>query len=75
MDEAFAKLPPGTLEALPAGEAKLGASRRAPGGRLWVPELASVRRPRVHTPWAFDPAERRRIDYCEPVVTRSRGCA
>jgi deoxyribodipyrimidine photo-lyase len=43
--------------------------------RRWVPELASVPGPRVHTPWALDPAERDRIDYCGPVVTRARGRA
>ena len=28
-----------------------------------LPELASVPGPRVHTPWALDPAERDRLEY------------
>jgi deoxyribodipyrimidine photo-lyase len=43
--------------------------------RRWVPELASVRGPRIHTPWALDPAERGRLEYCEPRVTPARGRA
>jgi deoxyribodipyrimidine photo-lyase len=43
--------------------------------RLWVPELSSVPGPRVHTPWALDPAERNRLEYCEPLVTPARGRA
>jgi deoxyribodipyrimidine photo-lyase len=43
--------------------------------RRWVPELASVKGARVHTPWALDAAERDRLDYCEPLVTRARGRA
>ena len=41
--------------------------------RRWVPELASVPGPRVHTPWALDPAERDRLQYGEPLVTPARG--
>jgi len=43
--------------------------------RRWVPELASVPGPRVHTPWALDPAERDRLEYGEPLVTPARGRA
>jgi deoxyribodipyrimidine photo-lyase len=43
--------------------------------RRWLPELASVPGPRVHTPWALDPAERARLEYCEPLVTPARGLA
>ena len=43
--------------------------------RRWVPELASVPGPRVHTPWVLDPAERDRLEYCEPLVTPARGRA
>ena len=43
--------------------------------RRWVPELAAVRGPRVHTPWAFDPVERHRLEYGEPLVTPPRGRA
>jgi deoxyribodipyrimidine photo-lyase len=43
--------------------------------RRWVPELASVPGPRIHTPWALDPAERDRLEYCEPLVPPARGRA
>jgi deoxyribodipyrimidine photo-lyase len=43
--------------------------------RRWVPELASVPGPSVHTPWALDPAERDRLEYGEPLVTPARGRA
>jgi deoxyribodipyrimidine photo-lyase len=43
--------------------------------RRWVPELASVPGPRVHAPWALDPAERERLGYCEPLVTPPGGRA
>jgi deoxyribodipyrimidine photo-lyase len=43
--------------------------------RRWVPELASVPGSRVHTPWALDPAERDRIEYCGPLATRAGGQA
>jgi deoxyribodipyrimidine photo-lyase len=43
--------------------------------RRWVPELAAVPGPRVHTPWALDRAERDRLEYCEPLVTPPRGLA
>jgi deoxyribodipyrimidine photo-lyase len=43
--------------------------------RRWVPELASVKGSRVHTPWALDAAERDHLDYCEPLVTRASGRA
>ena len=43
--------------------------------RRWVPELASVPGPRVHTPWALGPAERDRLEYHEPLVTPARGLA
>jgi deoxyribodipyrimidine photo-lyase len=36
--------------------------------RRWLPELASVPGPRVHTPWALEPAVRDRLAYCEPLV-------
>jgi deoxyribodipyrimidine photo-lyase len=35
--------------------------------RRWVPELARVTGARVHEPWRLDPAERRRLDYPEPL--------
>jgi deoxyribodipyrimidine photo-lyase len=43
--------------------------------RRWVPELAPVAGPRVHTPWALEPAERARLGYCEPLGTPARGRA
>ncbi len=43
--------------------------------RRWVPELASVPAPRVHTPWSLDPAERDRLEYPEPLVAPARGRA
>ena len=43
--------------------------------RRWVPELASVPGPRVHTPWALDPAERDRLEYCKPLAAPARARA
>lgn len=43
--------------------------------RRWLPELVSVPGPRVHTPWVLDPAERDRLEYCEPLVMLARGRA
>jgi deoxyribodipyrimidine photo-lyase len=36
--------------------------------RRWVPELVPVADMRIYTPWRLDPAERRRLDYPEPLV-------
>ena len=43
--------------------------------RRWVPELAAVPGPRIHTPWALPRAERHRLQYCEPLVSPDGGRA
>jgi deoxyribodipyrimidine photo-lyase len=43
--------------------------------RRWVPELASVEGPGVHTPWELPAAERARLDYPEPIVALDEALA
>jgi deoxyribodipyrimidine photo-lyase len=43
--------------------------------RRWLPELATVPGARVHTPWRLEPTQRRRLDYCEPLVDHSAAAA
>ncbi|MBL1100900.1 cryptochrome/photolyase family protein [Streptomyces coffeae] len=43
--------------------------------RRWVPELAGVRGPRVHTPWRLPEDERSRLDYPDPIVDLEAGLA
>jgi deoxyribodipyrimidine photo-lyase len=41
--------------------------------RRHVPELAGVEGPAVHEPWKLPQAQRRRLDYPDPVIDRGRG--
>jgi deoxyribodipyrimidine photo-lyase len=43
--------------------------------RRWVPELASVPGHRVHEPWRLDAAQRRRLDYPDPIVDHGEAAA
>jgi deoxyribodipyrimidine photo-lyase len=43
--------------------------------RRHVPELSAVPGPAVHEPWRLDPAERRRLDYPEPIVDHELAAA
>ena len=43
--------------------------------RRWVPELASVPGHGVHEPWRLDAAQRRRLDYPDPIVDHSEAAA
>ncbi|MEU8827016.1 deoxyribodipyrimidine photo-lyase [Streptomyces sp. NPDC048636] len=52
------------------------AKRFDPDGayvRRWVPELAGVEGPRVHTPWRLPEDERSRLDYPDPLVDLAAG--
>jgi deoxyribodipyrimidine photo-lyase len=35
--------------------------------RRWVPELESLSAPRIHTPWKLPEAQRRELDYPDPI--------
>jgi deoxyribodipyrimidine photo-lyase len=43
--------------------------------RRWLPELSEVDGAAVHRPWRLPFAERRRLDYPEPIVDLSEGAA
>ncbi|QMU80312.1 deoxyribodipyrimidine photo-lyase [Streptacidiphilus sp. PB12-B1b] len=54
------------------------ARRFDPGGdyvRRWVPELAGVAGPEVHTPWELSATQRARLDYPEPIVALDESLA
>jgi deoxyribodipyrimidine photo-lyase len=54
------------------------AERFDPNGdyvRRYVPELAALPASCIHAPWRVDPAERRRLDYPEPVVDHAEAAA
>jgi deoxyribodipyrimidine photo-lyase len=36
--------------------------------RRWVPELASLSAPHIHTPWRLPAAQRRQLDYTDPIL-------
>jgi deoxyribodipyrimidine photo-lyase len=43
--------------------------------RRWVPELREVGGPAVHRPWLLPDADRRRLDYPEPIMDLAEGAA
>ena len=43
--------------------------------RRWVPELAPVEGPAVHSPWQLPAADRARLDYPEPIVALDESLA
>ncbi|HEX6228993.1 MAG TPA: deoxyribodipyrimidine photo-lyase [Solirubrobacterales bacterium] len=54
------------------------AHRFDPAGeyvRRYLPELSGVKGGAVHEPWRLEPAERRRLDYPEPVVDHESAAA
>ena len=36
--------------------------------RRWVPELAGLSAPSIHTPWRLPEAQRRQLDYTDPIL-------